>query len=85
MHGYNELAKKAEKLGEKVFCRLARDAAQRASEKLGVKIAIERDATILTLGSRMPYIEFTAKDIDMMRAAVADFDQVTRTGGLHGQ
>jgi len=37
-HGYNELARKAETLGEKVYCRLGRDQAEEAYKQLGGQI-----------------------------------------------
>jgi hypothetical protein len=70
--GYNELAKVARTLGEKVFLRMARDAAQRQYESLGGQIDRRDDETICTI-SEFPKVEFSAKDIDLMKKAIDDY------------
>jgi hypothetical protein len=77
LHGYNEMAKKSEILGEKAYCRIARDHVESALEsKYGVKITrgTPDEPTLLTLGHTPPYIKFSERDIEMMRRAVADYD-----------
>lgn len=74
VHGYNELAFRATTLGEKVYCRLGRDNAVAALEKLGGKMNIAYDPPLLELPiGGAPSIRFTAKDIDLMEAAVAEY------------
>lgn len=75
--GFDELAKSAKTLGEKTFFRMARDAAERGYTRRGGSInRIEQDgeATILVLQDRMPHIIFHARDIELMRTAVAAYD-----------
>ncbi len=75
--GYNELAKLAKPLGEKVYYRLAR---QNALEKLrasgGGDVNVTEDpiALSLTLNDGPLSVNFYEKDIEAMRAAVAAFD-----------
>lgn len=72
--GYNELAKKAKLLGQKVYFRFARDHAQDELVKLGGSIDITREPTILTIKECMPHINFSEKDIEMMRETVKEYD-----------
>lgn len=72
--GFNELAKQQDTLGRKVFCRLARNSAERKLQGLGVKLEISHDKVILTLSDYVPHIEFTEKDIELMRKEVARRD-----------
>lgn len=73
--GYNEMAKEAGSLGEKVFCRMARDAAAEQLRALGVEVKLTPGSpTVMTLGERPPFITFQAADIEAMRAVVAEFD-----------
>ena len=73
--GFNELAKQQETLGQKVFCRLARNSAEAELRKLGVQWEITQDKVVLTLKDHVPHIEFTDNDIELMRAEVARRDQ----------
>jgi hypothetical protein len=78
LHGYNELAKLTDVLGQKVYCRVMRDAAEKEiEENFDVKIARDESGggpTILTLGQNPPFIIFREQDIEAMRAAVAAYD-----------
>lgn len=85
VHGYNELVKLAETLGEKVYCRLARDHAEEEYKKLGGEITRQaEDEPVLVLTERMPYVRFETRDIELMRATVAKYDRerATRVRGL---
>lgn len=72
--GYNELAKTARTLGEKVWCRMSRDAARDALIDRGGDVKITSEEVICTI-SEMPKIAFTAKDIELMKAAIAEFER----------
>jgi hypothetical protein len=78
LHGYNEMAKLTEVLGEKVYFRLMRDATEKElAENFDVTIEKAEDGlgpTILTLGQKPPFIIFHERDIEAMRAAVAAYD-----------
>jgi hypothetical protein len=87
LHGWNELAKWVETLGEKVYCRLNRDRVEAILlEKYDVKVNRGKDLgpTILTLGAKPPYIVFHERDIEGMRAAVAEYD-ARLEDGKHAQ
>lgn len=71
--GYNELAKTAQSLGEKVFLRLARDAAEEDYRALGGELDRTNEEVVVTI-NEFPKIAFTAKDIDLMRKAVEEHD-----------
>ena len=79
--GYNELAKQAVTLGERVFCRMARDTWEDEYVKLGGvidrKTQIAGDV-VVTLRERPPHIILREGDIELMRAAVAAFDAKKR-------
>ncbi len=83
MFGYNELAKLATTLGEKVYCRLMRDRAEAEYKQLGGTDEIDRsgDKIVLVLSHVMPHVVFTEKDIEMMRAAVRAHDDERAVGG----
>jgi hypothetical protein len=77
IYGYNELAKLATNLGEKVYARLMRQEIERVlAADYGVTITRPDDLgpTVLTLGQKPPFILFHARDIEMMRQAVAAYD-----------
>lgn len=80
--GYNELAKQAQSLGEKVFFRLARDSAVKAFVELGGVSPFAEEPTILELElpDAMPRIKFRAQDIELMRAAVQQWDDEKGSG-----
>jgi hypothetical protein len=76
MHGYNEMAKEAKTLGQRVYCRMARDAACEEAKQLGADITrteVGGDA-VMTIDEVAPHIVFKADDIEMMREAVRVFD-----------
>ncbi len=76
IHGFNELAKSSETLGEKVFCRMARDEAEKTYIKLGGEIKKTEDEVVLILEpKRMPHLKFTVKDIELMRVVVHEHDR----------
>src|SRR5271155_2557662 len=78
LHGYNEMAKMSEILGEKVYCRLARDQIEALLEsRYGVKITrgTPDEPTLLTLGHKPPFIKFSERDIEMMRQTIAEYDE----------
>jgi len=78
-YGYNELAKKAKTLGEKVYCRVARDKAEQDFLDAGGDIGMTRDGTpILTLPDTMPRIEFRESDLELMRAEIARVDALKK-------
>jgi hypothetical protein len=72
--GYNELAKKASTLGERVFCRLGCDAAEKIVEECGGAIDRTGPEPILLLREHIPHVRFMPSDIEAMRAAVAEYD-----------
>jgi hypothetical protein len=74
--GYNELAKTSKSLGEKIWCRLAREFAKEEFEKVGGKIEITKDKIICTI-STLPTIEFTVRDIELMKKAISDHERTT--------
>ena len=75
-YGFNELAKMAKTLGEKVYFRMARDAAEQRFIELGGQKFITSEAAIATLdvGLGMPSIAFRPQDIELMRETVAIYD-----------
>lgn len=73
--GFNELAKQQDTLGRKVFCRLARNSAERKLQGLGVKLEVSQDKVVLVLSDYVPHIEFTEKDLDLMRKEIASRDK----------
>lgn len=75
VYGYNDLARQHDRLGDKVYFRIMRDMASAEMERLGGQPILQQDGkTILKLGTRPPFIEFTERDIELMRAAVAEYD-----------
>ena len=73
--GYNELARRAEKLGEKLYFRLARGIALDKLRAIGGTLQVDEDPIVLTLEAGPPKINLYEKDIEAMRAAVAAFDK----------
>lgn len=71
--GYNELAKTAPSLGEKVYCRLARDAAEAEYRRRGGEL-IRTDEEVVVTIRESPRVTFSVKDIDLMRKAVEEHD-----------
>jgi hypothetical protein len=75
--GYNELAKTAKVLGEKVYFRLLRDKAADRIVELGGKAGLfSKDGTILEIETpdAMPSLKFRKEDIEIMREVVAAHD-----------
>lgn len=78
--GFNELATNGKTLGEKVYFRISRDAAEKRYASLGGELNKSSvGPTILTIGPG-PFIEFAERDIELMRDAVAKFDK-KKAGG----
>ncbi len=80
--GFNELAKLGKSLGEKVYARLARDTHLKRFVELGGNadlFAKEESVCTLVMPTSMPHVEFRASDIEMMREAVAAYDQIRPT------
>jgi hypothetical protein len=77
--GYNELAKAADVLGEKVWFRLARDNAEAQFIALGGYKVFTDEANALEI--QVPgapfYVKFRKQDIEAMRAVVAAHDAGT--------
>ncbi len=74
IHGFNEMARMATSLGEKVFCRLARNEAEDVYKKLGGQIDRSSLPVVLTLPCHQPTVELTASDVGLMRKYIADLD-----------
>jgi hypothetical protein len=73
--GFNELATNGRTLGEKVYFRMSRDAAEKRYAALGGELNKSSvGPVVLTIGPG-PFIEFAERDIELMRAAVAAFDK----------
>ncbi|MFI5298242.1 MAG: hypothetical protein ACHREM_09105 [Polyangiales bacterium] len=74
--GYNELAKQVETLGEKAFCRTARDHAEAEYIRLGGEVVMSPvGQLVVQLRERPPHIIFREPDIELMRAAVRAHDE----------
>lgn len=77
--GYNELAKQADVLGDKVWYRLAReDALKRLREAGGELEVTSSDKVVLTLREYPVRLAFTTADIELMRKAVAEYDEANK-------
>jgi hypothetical protein len=79
--GYNELAKVAPSLGQKLLCRLLRDKALASYEEVtGKKVKVtDEDRVILTITSTLPHLKVLARDIELMRKCVAEYDALPVT------
>ena len=90
LFGYNELVKQAASLGERVAMRYMRKELEVSLEKdpvPGVELKVTHEGTIIcTLTRHMPAIELFESDIELMRKAVAEFDERKRReeGALGG-
>jgi hypothetical protein len=77
--GFNELASRAEKLGEKVFFRMARNDTQ---EVLGkdhqVKFTGQNPVILELPDGGPPSLTFVESDIELMREAVRQYDERKR-------
>lgn len=72
--GYNELAKMAPTLGERVYWRLAMDMARERAEALGAKFAFTEGEKSIVVPGAQPFIRFHERDIEEMRRVVAEHD-----------
>jgi hypothetical protein len=80
VYGYNELAFKAETLGEKAYFRMGRTTAEDELKALGVRL-LGHDPVVLQMPeSGPPYIQFYEKDIELMREVVRKFDETKKQG-----
>lgn len=79
VYGYNELAKKAETFGEKVYFRVARDVHEAELKKFGCEIQRTGDTgpVVLVLDHRMPHVQLEERDLGLMRSAVEQAFGVT--------
>lgn len=73
--GYNELARNAKTVGEKMYLQLARDEAQKVYEGLGGKIDLKASPPEIVVQTSPPFIALDAEDIALMREAIDAFDQ----------
>ena len=74
VYGYNQLAAMQTVLGDKVFCRLAREKCVSALESLGCTIDRSKDCLPVLTIPRFPRVNFNPEDIELMRAVVAEHD-----------
>lgn len=77
--GYNELAKLGRDLGEKMYFRLARDQAVKLLVEAGGNkgkspFAEEQAVITIHVEDGMPWIKLLDRDVDLMRAYVAQHD-----------
>jgi hypothetical protein len=72
--GFNEMAKEAETIQERILCRIAREHALSDLVKLGVEVECGRDPVVVEMPSKRPWIELTTADYDLMRKALAEHD-----------
>ncbi len=72
--GYNELARNARTVGEKMYLRLARDEAQKVYESLGGKIDLKATPPEIVVQTSPPFIALDAEDIDLMREAIRAYE-----------
>jgi hypothetical protein len=87
MLGYNELAKKGETLGHKVYFRLLRDECEKRFVELGGNADVfAKEPVVVEIVSPhpMPHILFRAQDFELMRDAVHAYD-VKRRGTTSDQ
>lgn len=74
MRGFNEMAREAETLGERVFFRVARADCERRLQEMGIDTNLVHDATVLRLPYDRPEINFTENDVALMREFLARHD-----------
>jgi hypothetical protein len=74
--GYNQLTKIAPSLGQKLFCRLARDKILAVYEEVvGTKVKVtDEDSVVLTITSTIPHLRLLARDIELMQGFLAEYD-----------
>jgi hypothetical protein len=74
--GFNELAREAVTMGEKVYFRMARGFAEEQYALLGGELnKTEESEVVLTISRDGATVVFREFDIELMRAAVADYDR----------
>jgi len=73
--GYNELAKGAKVLGQKVYMRMARNAAHARFVELGGKLTMDESEKVILEVPGAAYVRFYPRDIEMMRECVRMFDR----------
>lgn len=78
MVGYNELAKGAKTLGEKVYLRMGRDEARKAYERLGGTVDDSGPEPAVVVQTRPPFVVMSDADVELMREAVAAHDAARR-------
>lgn len=76
--GFNELAKLATSLGERVYYRMCRETAKEHAELMGAELGYDDNAPgeriVMVLPGYNPTVSFREKDIEEMRAAVSAWD-----------
>jgi hypothetical protein len=80
--GFNELARMQQTLGQKLTCRIMRDAAEKQFRAAGGTIELINHEQVLTLPLGIGPVEFLPSDIEMMRQVVAEYD--AKEGGDGG-
>lgn len=73
--GWNELVKRADSLGERVFCRMMRNDAHDRYVALGGCIDMsDKEKPVVVLTGYLPSIKLYPRDVELMRKAVANHD-----------
>lgn len=72
--GYNELARDAKTVGEKLYLRLARDVAEESYVALGGQVKRSETGEEIVVPTRPPFIILGPDDIELMRKAVVEYD-----------
>ncbi len=78
--GYNELARDAKTVGEKLYLRLARDMAEEAYVALGGQVKRSETSEEIVVPTRPPFIVLGPDDIELMRRAVIEYDASSTIG-----
>lgn len=79
--GHNELAKKAESLGEKVYHRLASENYVKALHKLGRAFVVHQpEGKFLEIKQGRACVTLYPRDIELMRKAIAEYDAKEKAG-----
>jgi hypothetical protein len=81
MRGFNELARDAETIGERLVFRMLVDEAEKLLESLGVPITrAPSNAVTFTVPFGRMALVFRESDWEMMRAALAEHDAMEKAG-----
>ena len=84
MLGFNELARQADTLGQRALARMFRDDAQRRLVEGGhARVNMTRPREILVLREQ-PHLAFDERDVELMRACVAQWDMKKAAEGSPG-